>query len=76
MANVWTDQPIDGDGDDLFYQEIGKGYALQIQEVEIAGGIINYSGTVGNLFGSETVIDDDLTELLKTVNAMVHRVQT
>lgn len=75
MGNVWTDQPLDAEGSNLIHLYIGDGYALQIQQVEIGAGIVNYSVTVGNLFGSKTFIDAELPELLKTVNAYITRLR-
>ena len=71
MSNIWTDQPREADGTVLLHIYVGNGYALQIQSQDIGGGIMNFSATVGNLFGSQTFIDNDLEQLLKTASAHV-----
>ncbi len=71
MANTWTDQPLEADGNTLMHIYVADGYALQIQARNIGGAMMNYSATVGNLFESKTFIDSDLEELLKTAHAYI-----
>ncbi len=70
MSNLWTDQPHDADGDTLLVVNLGDAKVLQIQSVTGPGEGL-YSGTVGNLFGSKTIVGSDLAVLLRDINRQI-----
>ena len=75
-ANKWNDQPTIEDGttvSELFGCSIGEGHSIQIQRREF-NGEEEYVITAGNLFGSSSLIGDDLEELLKTAHEQIYKV--
>ena len=73
MSNIWVDQPREAEGQTLLHIEIRPGVALPVQFVDIGGGIVNYSATVGGLFTSKTFVDTDLAGVLRQAHRLVHR---
>lgn len=74
MSNIWATQPNEAEGTNLLLVILDGGKtALQIQETDVGGGIINYAATVGGLLEQETFISDDLAQLLKTVSTYITR---
>ena len=72
MSNIWVDQPREAEGTTLLHISIGRNSALQVQVVNVGGGIVNYAATVGGLFGSKTFVDTSLESVLQQANRLVN----
>lgn len=73
MSNVWADQPREAEGQTILHIQVGPNTSLQVQVVEYGAGITNYSGTIGGMFGSKTIISTDLVDVLKQVHAIIRK---
>ena len=73
MSNIWVDQPREAEGETILHISIGPTAALQVQIVNIGGGIVNYAVTIGGLFGSTTFVDTDLPAALRQAHTLIRK---